>query len=168
MSRPGSVHRVGSGLTPPAPLGAAAAGALLTLVDAETRLYLGDGFGPARDWIAFHCGAPIAESPGDADFVLVDALPDLGALNSGIDDAPEDGSTVILMVAGFAAGGSFEIAGPGLRVPEIVTVDGLPAEFAAVWADNHARYPCGVDLILCSGDDIVALPRSLRIIEARN
>jgi alpha-D-ribose 1-methylphosphonate 5-triphosphate synthase subunit PhnH len=56
------------------------------------------------------------------------------------------------------------LAGPGLREPVSLTLAGLPEDFVAAWAANHALYPRGVDLILCAGHDIVALPRSVAII----
>ena len=42
----------------------------------------------------------------------------------------------------------------------------LPAGFAAAWAANHAKFPRGIDLILCAGTEIAALPRSVRITSA--
>jgi alpha-D-ribose 1-methylphosphonate 5-triphosphate synthase subunit PhnH len=44
-------------------------------------------------------------------------------------------------------------------------VDGLPADFVAVWQRNHALFPRGVDLILCAGRSVAALPRSVSVSE---
>ena len=165
MSRPGAVQIAGDGLTPPAGLAAAAAACLLTLVDADTALHLDAKFEPARDWIGFHCGAPFAATVAEADFVLAPCLPDLALLAAGSDDGPQDGATVILQVAGFGHGARFLLAGPGLKAPSPLVVDGLPANFEAIWAANHARFPRGVDIILCSGDRLIALPRSLRLMK---
>jgi len=44
-------------------------------------------------------------------------------------------------------------------------VEGLPDDFAAQWAANHTLYPCGVDLVLCAGERLCALPRSVRVEE---
>ena len=60
MARPGQVHEVGKAIDPPAPLCAAAASVLLTLVDNETPLWLDPAAAEARSWIAFHTGAPAA------------------------------------------------------------------------------------------------------------
>ncbi len=163
MSRPGSVHEVGALLTPPAPLAKAAAAALLALVDVDTALHLDDGCAAARDWIAFHCGAPFAPSVGAADFVLALSLPELSALAAGSDDGPDEGATLILQVSAFGEGQAFQIAGPGLREPATLRVAGLPDSFIDMWTANHARFPRGVDIILCAGDRLVALPRSLQI-----
>jgi alpha-D-ribose 1-methylphosphonate 5-triphosphate synthase subunit PhnH len=165
MSRPGTIFLAGQGLSPPAPLMPASAACLLTLVDAETTLSLDAGCAAARDWIAFHCGAPAAPVEA-ADFVLALALPDLTALGAGSDDGPQDGATVILQVASLRSGQRLTLSGPGLRAPATLDVLGLPDDFVSVWAINHARFPRGIDLILCAGDELLALPRSLRITRA--
>jgi alpha-D-ribose 1-methylphosphonate 5-triphosphate synthase subunit PhnH len=165
MSRPGSIHAAGTGLTPPAPLDQATAAVLLTLVDAETRLLAGPETSAAHEWIAFHCGAPLTPKPAEADFALALTLPDLAGLPAGSDDGPEDSTTVILQVASLDHGSAWTLAGPGLKAPISLEVEGLPADFAARWAKNHALFPRGVDIILCAGDRLAALPRSLRITE---
>jgi alpha-D-ribose 1-methylphosphonate 5-triphosphate synthase subunit PhnH len=164
MSRPGSRHRAGIGLIPPAPLDPATAAMLLTLVDSDTPLSLGPELAAATDWIAFHCGAAPADDITAARFVVATTLPDIAALAAGSDDAPEESATIILQVAGFEHGQRLRLAGPGLREPVSLTLAGLPEDFVAAWAANHALYPRGVDLILCAGHDIVALPRSVAII----
>ena len=164
MARPGQVHRV-TGVEPPAPLCAAAGAVLLTLVDHETRLWLEPDADAARDWIAFHCGAPFSD-PSRAVFALALSLPDLTALPAGTHEMPETAATVILQVASLTSGRRYRLTGPGLRTAAILAVDGLPADFAARWRDNHALFPRGIDLILCAGDRLAALPRSVTIEEA--
>jgi alpha-D-ribose 1-methylphosphonate 5-triphosphate synthase subunit PhnH len=44
-------------------------------------------------------------------------------------------------------------------------VAGAPQGFMAEWAANAVRFPRGVDVILCAGDTIAALPRSVSIRE---
>ena len=79
---------------------------------------------------------------------------------------PETSATVILQVASLTAGRRFVLEGPGLREPTDLRVDGLPADFAAIWQRNHALFPRGIDLILCAGDRLTALPRSVTVKEA--
>jgi alpha-D-ribose 1-methylphosphonate 5-triphosphate synthase subunit PhnH len=162
MARPGQIHTV-HGVTAPAPLCNAAAAMLLTVADHETALWLDPDARDARGWIAFHTGAPIVETIGDAMFAVGLALPDLATLPAGTDEAPEASATVILQVTSLTTGVRFRLSGPGLRYPAALTVDGLPADFAAIWARNHALFPRGVDLILCAGNDLTALPRSVTI-----
>jgi alpha-D-ribose 1-methylphosphonate 5-triphosphate synthase subunit PhnH len=64
-----------------------------------------------------------------------------------------------------STGRKFVLEGPGLREPAILTVDGLPADFAERWRRNNALFPRGIDLILCAGDRIAALPRSVSVRE---
>jgi alpha-D-ribose 1-methylphosphonate 5-triphosphate synthase subunit PhnH len=73
---------------------------------------------------------------------------------------------VILQVARFAEGRGYRLSGPGLAAPVRLNVAGLPADFVARWAANHALFPRGVDLLLCDGGDVAALPRSVAISEA--
>ncbi len=159
MSRPGTVHQAGAGLLPPAPLDPATAAALLTLVDADTPLWLDPAAGAAWDWLAFHCGAH-AGALGSATFACALAMPPLAGLNAGSDLAPEDSATLILQVPALGRGRAYRLSGPGLREPATLQVEGLPAGFPAQWQANHALYPRGVDLVLTAGDRLCALPRT--------
>jgi alpha-D-ribose 1-methylphosphonate 5-triphosphate synthase subunit PhnH len=161
MARPGRVMPV-AGVSAPPPLCDAAAAVLLTLVDHETPLWLDPDAGAARDWIAFHTGAPLSDN---AAFVMALSLPDLTTLPAGTDEMPETSATVILQVRALGSGRRWVLAGPGLRRPTELLVDGLPADFVAVWQRNHALFPRGVDLILCAGGKLAALPRSVSVAE---
>lgn len=162
LSRPGSIHDAGASLTPPAPLAPATAAALLALVDGETSLAIAPALQQAAGWIAFHCGPAIAPI-SQANFVLTGTLPDLTTLDTGSDEVPERAATIILQVAALGSGTPFTLAGPGLQRPTPFAVDGLPADFAARWAANRALYPRGIDLILCAGTRLAALPRSVTV-----
>lgn len=166
MSRPGTIASAGAGLRPPAPLDPATAAVLLTLADADTPLWLDPAAAAAADWAAFHCGAPRAGSIGTAAFACALAMPALPSLHPGTDLAPEGSATLILQVPALGQGRPYRLSGPGLRVPALLRLEGLPDDFAAQWAANHARYPCGVDLVLCAGERLCALPRSVRIGES--
>lgn len=162
MSRPGQVQHVPHPPELPPGLSPAAAAVLLTLVDAETRLCLHAG--PAAEaWARFHCGAPLVAA-GAAQFVL-DPAAGLLALDPGNEEEPERGATLILDVAALAEGSGWKLTGPGIRHQHRLLVTGAPPEFLADWAANRARTPCGVDVILCAGDAIAALPRSVAIEE---
>lgn len=164
MARPGRVHLV-AGVTAPFPLCGAAAAVLLTLADHETPLWLDADAEAAGGWIAFHTGASIVTADRSA-FGMALTLPDLTGFPNGTDEMPETAATIILQVASLEAGSRFVLAGPGLRVPAILTVTGLPADFAAIWQRNHGLFPRGIDLILCSGGHLTALPRSVSIKDA--
>ena len=163
MSRPGTLHRVGTRLTPPAPLAPAAAAALLTLADADTLVHLDPGLAPAHDWIGFHCGSLITSILTEADFVVARDCPDLRLLADGSDDGPEAGATLILQIESLDHGPALCFTGPGIEATAIIRATGLPDDFAERWARNHALFPRGVDIILCAGDRLACLPRSVQI-----
>jgi alpha-D-ribose 1-methylphosphonate 5-triphosphate synthase subunit PhnH len=164
MARPGRI-RVVTGVSAPSPLCDAAAAVLLTLADHETPLWLDSTADAARAWIGFHTGAPVAAADR-AHFAMAFSLPDLLGFPNGTDEMPETSATIILQVESLAFGRRLVLAGPGLREPAILTVAGLPPDFASIWQRNHALFPRGIDLILCSGDRLTALPRSVSIKEA--
>ena len=164
MARPGSIHPAGHGLAAPPPLAPATASVLLTLVDADTTLWLAPEFAPAADWLRFHCGATLVDEIGAASFVLAAAMPPLTVLATGSDEEPESSTTVILQIPSLDSGRKLHISGPGLPKPTTFAA-ALPQDFAAAWADSHALYPRGIDLILCAGSRLAALPRSLQITE---
>jgi alpha-D-ribose 1-methylphosphonate 5-triphosphate synthase subunit PhnH len=164
MARPGRVHGV-RGVSAPPPLCDAAAAVLLTLADHETPLWLDPAASSARPWIVFHTGAPVVPQ-AQATFAMALSLPDPHDLPDGTDETPETSATVILQVASLAIGRRFLLQGPGLRDPKFLPIDGMPADFVTIWQRNHALYPRGIDLILCAGDQLAALPRSVTIREA--
>jgi alpha-D-ribose 1-methylphosphonate 5-triphosphate synthase subunit PhnH len=164
MARPGQPHVV-RGVAAPAPLCDAAAAVLLTLADHETPLWLDPAASGAAAWIAFHTGASIVPV-GQATFAVAISLPELADLADGTDEAPETSATVILQVASLTTGQRFVLEGPGLREPKVVAIDGLPAGFVATWQRNRDRYPRGIDVILCAGNQLTALPRSVSVKEA--
>jgi len=165
MSHPGRIMRV-SGVTAPPPLSNAAGAVLLTLVDHETPLWLDPDAHAARAWIEFHCGTSIVSNQDACGFALTLSLPALDRLPAGTHESPETSATVICQVAGFDTGRTLRLSGPGLREPALLTINGLPRDFVSIWRRNHALFPRGVDLILCAGDRLTALPRSVTIEEA--
>ena len=164
MARPGEMHRVG-GVAAPAPLCDAAGAVLLTLVDHETPLWLDPAAASATPWITFHTGAPFVLA-SQAAFAVALSMPAIADLPPGTDEMPETSATVILQVASLGTGKRFLLDGPGLRQPRIVAVGGFSPDFVTIWQRNNGRYPRGVDLILCAGNRIAALPRGVRVREA--
>jgi alpha-D-ribose 1-methylphosphonate 5-triphosphate synthase subunit PhnH len=165
MARPGSVRAV-TGPTAPAPLDVATAAIVLTLLDHETRVWLDPAMAAARDWMAFHTGAPWVACPRDAAFVVSGALPGADRLDPGGHETPEASTTVILQLASLGTGCRYRLAGPGLREPAVLMAGGLGPDFISWWHGNRALFPRGIDLILCAGNQVAALPRTVMIEEA--
>lgn len=161
MARPGTIHPLRL-VTPPAPLGAAAASALLLLADPTTALHLA---GPAdcaavRDWTRFHSGAPLSSAAG-AQLALgrwPDLLP-LERFDIGLPDYPDRSATLIVELDRLEASGP-RLTGPGIRDHARLSLPALEP-FRA----NHALFPMGLDLIFTCGDQLACLPRST-IVEA--
>lgn len=165
MSRPGRIQRMAARIAPPAPLCTAAGAALLSLADADTPLWLDAGDAVA-EWLRFHCGAPITADIGAARFALAcAAAPKLATLDIGTDEDPQLGATLILQVSGLVAGEGWRLTGPGIQHEHRLRVLGAPADFTAAWVRNQALFPRGIDVLLCAGDSIAALPRSVMIAE---
>jgi alpha-D-ribose 1-methylphosphonate 5-triphosphate synthase subunit PhnH len=165
MSRPGRVQRAGAGLTPPSPLMTASAAVLLTLADAATPVWH-DAGGQADAWLRFHAGAPVAAVPRDAVFALATrAAPALELLDAGTEEEPERGATLLIQVEAIEEGAGLCLTGPGIEHEHRLFVRGLPDGFVAAWAANRALSPRGVDVILCAGDRLAALPRTVAIAE---
>lgn len=160
MARPGTVLSLDSA-TGPAPISAAAASALLVLCDRTTPLYLAPSHDRAelRDWIAFHCGAPLA-GPGEASFALGDwaALQPLDRFAIGTPEYPDRGATLIV------DGHDFDGPAQVLRGPGIRDRAEMPLPDPQAFIANHARFPLGWDAILTAGTRIAALPRSTEVL----
>jgi len=165
MARPGRIHEAGTDLTPPAALAPATAAVLLTLADYDTPVWLDSAAAAARAWIEFHCGAPIVPSIDACSFAVALTMPELATLPAGSHEAPESAATLVLQVNAFGRGRTYRLAGPGLREPVLLSVDGLPAGFASAWHENHALFPRGADIVLCAGTSLTALPRSVTLRE---
>jgi alpha-D-ribose 1-methylphosphonate 5-triphosphate synthase subunit PhnH len=165
MARPGILHQAGERFAAPVPLDQATAAVLLTVVDNETPLWLDLAALPARDWLAFHCGAAIVAAPDTARFAMALSWPDLTQFPAGSHEAPEDSATLILQVPALGQGARYRLSGPGLLEPALLSASGLPPGFIAQWQQNHALFPRGVDIILCAGTTLAALPRSVSIEE---
>ena len=163
MSEPGRIVTIGAGLAPPVPLDPATAAILLTLVDADTPLWLDPAAAAAEPWVAFHCGAP-QTAPEEAAYAVVLGLPDLRWFNAGTHEAPEQGATLIVQLPALTGGHAWQLSGPGLQSAAALQAAGLPDDFAAQWARNAARYPRGIDLVLCAGCSALALPRTVAVV----
>jgi alpha-D-ribose 1-methylphosphonate 5-triphosphate synthase subunit PhnH len=167
FARPGEIRRVG-GVPAPAPLMPATAALLQTLADYETPVWLDAALAqPAVvDWIRFHTGAPVTDKSMNAAFALIGgALPDFAQFSPGSDEYPDRSATLIVQIERFA-GRTLTLQGPGIKTTCGFAAEPLPEDFVARLAANRELYPRGVDLVLVAGDEVAALPRSLRVTEA--
>ncbi|MCR4269232.1 phosphonate C-P lyase system protein PhnH [Nitratireductor sp. ZSWI3] len=170
IAEPGTV-RQGAALTrPPAPLTPEAASVALTLCDQDTPIWLDPVLAAeeaVRAWLAFHTGAPLANTPADAHFAFAaepETLIGLENFAPGSQEYPDRSTTLVLQVRSLSAGPELVLEGPGIERQAQLAPHPMPRHFARQWAQNHARFPRGTDIILVSREGLAALPRTTRIV----
>lgn len=149
------------------PLSPAATAFVLTLIDADTPLWLAPSLAvPAvTDFVRFHTGAPIMARESEALFAVMtpERVPLLDGFAIGTDPFPDRSATLIIEVPSLSGGPARTLRGPGIDGSTTFTVDGLPPSFVTEWKDNHAMFPCGIDLVFTAGTELLALPRSITV-----
>jgi alpha-D-ribose 1-methylphosphonate 5-triphosphate synthase subunit PhnH len=167
MAHPGRLTGLDVDLQAPRPFQQAAAAICLTLLDFETPLWTDlPAASDAVHWLKFHCGCPWVSSPSAAAFAFISSgsfLPSLEHFSVGRDEYPEKSATLIIQVENFLSGETRCLRGPGIQSVERLSVQGLSKEFWPFWRINHGLFPLGVDLLLTSGREMVALPRTTEI-----
>lgn len=168
FARPGEIKTLG-GVTAPAPLAPATAALVQSLADYETPVWLDPAFAEipvVADWIRFHTGASIAAEPRNAVFALIGDspnMPDFAQFAQGTEDYPDRSTTLIVQVERFE-GRALIVEGPGIKAARRLAVDPLPDDFAERLVANRELFPRGIDLILVAGMQVMALPRSIRVL----
>jgi alpha-D-ribose 1-methylphosphonate 5-triphosphate synthase subunit PhnH len=171
MARPGEIKTL-DGIDAPAPFAPATAALVQSLADFETPVWLDESFAGSldvTDWIRFHTGAPIVTDPCDASFALIaqpHALPGFTRFAQGSEEYPDRSTTIIVQIERFA-GPALTLQGPGIKTRLAFAAEPLPGDMAERLRDNREMFPRGVDLVFVAGHEIAALPRSVRIAEAR-
>ena len=169
LARPGTAQTMGTDLpTPPAGMGRGLYAAILALADFETRVWLAAELADGADDLRLQLGAKLVDAPGDAAFALAGdgtLLPPLADFAQGDDAYPDRSTTLLVEVGALGTDGGWRLTGPGIATEARLDARGLPADFVAQWADNHARFPRGVDLFLFAGTIVVGLPRTTLIRE---
>lgn len=168
LSYPGRVREIGVALDAPAPLTSASAALALSLCDFDTPIWLDKAADTetTRGYLRFHCGAPIVERAEEARFAFVSDLAHFEGFEAfaiGEDRYPDRSATLVIAVSSLTEGPATTWTGPGIDRAIGVAISGLPQGFWQGWADNHALYPLGVDVIFTCGTELVGLPRSVEV-----
>lgn len=95
------------------------------------------------------------------------AEPKHAAFNAGDDQFPDRSTTLLVQCAGLTGGEVVALEGPGIPGQRSIAPTGLRQGFWAEVEGNAALYPLGVDLLLVHGAQVLGLPRSTQIVEAR-
>lgn len=172
MSRPGRIQSLPAAVldsleTPG--LGRANTAVLLTLLDAETSVWLHPSLRSAAAcaYLQFHTGVQQVDEAQRAGFALIEADHDAPALwrelARGSDAVPQDGATLVVEVPSLEKGIELSLRGPGVETVQALRVGGLHAGFWQARRELEAHFPLGIELILTCGDQLAALPRSTRV-----
>jgi len=78
----------------------------------------------------------------------------------GTPEYPDRSTTLIVQVETLTASDEIALSGPGIQGTSSLRAGALPQDFVARMQANRVLFPLGVDLLLVSGKDLVALPRS--------
>jgi alpha-D-ribose 1-methylphosphonate 5-triphosphate synthase subunit PhnH len=169
LAEPGRWLPLTDTLAPPQGMPQPVALALLTLADFDTPVWLPVPLrdGAAGAWLRFHCGCPLATSPADAAFAVVDpsdpSAPRIVDFSAGDDRFPDRSATLLVLCGADATAFPVDLSGPGIATTVRIAPGNLTSQF---WLDaiaNSKLYPLGVDLLLVSARHIMGLPRSTRI-----
>jgi alpha-D-ribose 1-methylphosphonate 5-triphosphate synthase subunit PhnH len=167
FAHPGRITSLPDPPAGPGVLSPATAAYLLTLIDRDTPLWLAPEFDlpVVRDFVRFHTGAPMVAGRGEAAFAVLahDTGASLEGFAIGTDPYPDRSATLVIEVPVLGAGTTRRWRGPGIDGESAVAVGGLGADFWQAWTDNHALFPCGVDIVFAAGSQLLALPRSIAV-----
>lgn len=169
MAKPGSVHAIAETVKAPSVMMPATAAVALALFDHDTPIWLDQDFSGEADvasWLRFQTGAPLTGESSDAAFALIAKgawLPDFETFSLGTPEYPDRSTTLVVQVETLHAGDEFTLSGPGIQGTSSLRASALPQDFVARMQANRALFPLGVDLLLISGSDLVALPRSTHV-----
>lgn len=167
-ARPGRIRRVAATTDAPAPMMAATAALAQALFDHDTPVWRDAAMrsDDVAQWLRFHTGAPLTHDGATAAFALIGdvaALPELAAFSFGSGEYPDRSTTLIVQVDTLAEGVRHDLRGPGIDGSIVVTLDTRLRGLIAALAINETSFPCGIDIVLVAGDEILAIPRTTRI-----
>ncbi len=159
MARPGTIWTV-TGAQPPAPMSMAAGVLILTLCDGTTPVHLGPSLDRPllRDWVTFHCGAPLV-SAAAAQFAVgtwADLTP-VTRFAIGLPDYPDRSATLIVEMPDLRADGA-RLTGPGIGA-----IAHLSLPETEAFRANRALFPLGFDTYLTCDGRLAGVPRSTKV-----
>ena len=117
-------------------------------------------------WLKFHTGAPVIADSSICSFALIGdacALPGLDRFAFGSNEYPDRSTTLILQVESLTQGCAYELRGPGINGAVVLRAKIEPKDLFERLAVNATLFPRGIDVVLVSDDEIVAIPRTTRL-----
>ncbi|MBS9719541.1 phosphonate C-P lyase system protein PhnH [Tianweitania sp. BSSL-BM11] len=169
MANPGRVIDLGQLTQAPAPLEPAAGAVLAALADYDTPLcFEAQNNADAAAWLTFHTGAPVTADRANAAFAVLVSRSAVGTWSDfaiGTSSFPDRSTTLLLPVEDLRSGKRLTLNGPGIEHAADIAPAGLPEGFASAMGENAKLFPLGFDLLLVCGSELIALPRTTRIME---
>jgi alpha-D-ribose 1-methylphosphonate 5-triphosphate synthase subunit PhnH len=142
---------------------------LLTLADYETPVFLDAPFNTdsCRKWIVFHTGATLTQDSKQARFAVLSAETSHFACDQfDLGDAryPDRSCTLLIACPSLEDGLPITLQGPGIQTTQTIAPQGLDPHFWRQLQNNHRLFPLGIDVVLCTKTQILALPRTTQCI----
>lgn len=124
--------------------------------------------------IRFFCGSPAVEDLAKAEFVFTD-ISNLATvladkqLNIGTLEMPHTSSTLVVFteavhaedeIAQAHADDVITLSGAGIKTQKKAAIAGMTAKLRKQLQGNNNLFPLGVDMIFCSANKLVSIPRT--------
>jgi alpha-D-ribose 1-methylphosphonate 5-triphosphate synthase subunit PhnH len=169
MARPGSVQHVAATLGAPRQIMVGTAAIALTLFDHDTPIWLDASMSTSEvvQWLKFHTSAPVISDPSISSFALIAnaaAVPDVSRFALGSSEYPDRSTTLIIQVESLRRGESYQLRGPGIDGTVELRAVLEPKDLFVRLAINETVFPRGIDVVLVSGEEIAAIPRTTRLV----
>jgi alpha-D-ribose 1-methylphosphonate 5-triphosphate synthase subunit PhnH len=170
IARPGSVQQAVASVGTPGPMMRGTAAIALTLFDHVTPIWLDRRMSETAEvakWLKFHSGAPVVEDSSICSFALIGdgvALPDLARFAVGSNEYPDRSTTLVVQVDSLTRGRAYNLSGPGIDGAATLRATIAPQDLFQRLEINETLFPRGIDVVLVSGEAIVAIPRTTRLV----
>lgn len=177
MAAPGQAQFLPLAFAPQG-LGAATFALCVALFNRRTPVWLSPRIDTPmlRASLGFYCQCPIVRQRSTARFALLDSagLHDLADFNNASNGHPDQACTLLIQLNELHGGAESRWRGPGVKAPNphglgTVDVRRLSVPVAnAFWRERSLRnrFPSGLDVFFCAGQQIIALPRSVSVLPA--
>ena len=168
-ANPGRIEELSLVPDMPRLLAVSLAATALALIDHDTPVFLDRAFASHQDIAAslsFHTGCRFIGDASRAAFALIGDpgnTIELSCFAQGTLEYPDRSTTLLLQVERLGTEAAMRLRGPGIPGFRTLSAAPLPSNFTHELRANRERFPQGVDLLLCCGTRLVALPRSTRV-----
>lgn len=148
---------------------AAAMAVLLTLTSHDTPLFIDPSFDneALMQQLKLHTNPPLVTRPEAARFALLngrESACDPAAFFCGTDEIPESSATLIVDVEQLTSFHELMLMGPGISTYRVISPI-LPIALEDYLCSRPHAFPLGIDVIVTSGDELIAIPRTTQVEE---